>query len=210
MDDLTVIARGRPLSLSRDLTPVLRALDEDGYLILQNATQVEPVAPGSFDFLQRDIILNRAVKTILFSTQKEGYRITTCRPYKASDTCPELGRDEHWQRMASSHRLLGAMCYHLGGDINVGWKVRIRRNDDTEEIEIRAKGGDIFICHHWLLRSRPFLESRQTNEVYQIVISYLWTEYSQRGAPDPITGKKILEQFPDECCLIDRYVVWKA
>ena len=59
MDDLTVIARGRPLSLSRDLTPVLRALDEDGYLILQNATQVEPVAPGSFDFLQRDIILNR-------------------------------------------------------------------------------------------------------------------------------------------------------
>ena len=59
--------------------------------------------------------------------------------------------------MASTRGLVGAMCYHLGGDKNVVWKVRVNRSSkDGEEVEIQACGGDMFVTVY--LQGRGFVQ----------------------------------------------------
>ncbi|OCK76361.1 hypothetical protein K432DRAFT_385501 [Lepidopterella palustris CBS 459.81] len=212
--DIEVVKRGgQQLSLKGSLNEALRALNEDGCLVLKGATSVDPASLDSSDFIKREIVLNEAVRTILFSTRNDGFRITACLPYKASLNHEVLGRDQEWEKMASVEGLVGAMCYHLGGDRNVSWIVQVdgcsRGAATGKVVEVRANGGDIFMCHHWLLRSKPFLEKEPPTEVHAIVVSYLWTGYSERGALDRRTGDKILEQFGNNCSRSGKYVVWK-
>lgn len=200
----------RDLTLSKDIRQILDDLDSGGYVIIRGATNIESVAQGSLDYVRREVVFNETVRSVLFSARNDYFRITACRPFKADSTCEGLGRDPEWQKMASTRGLVGAMCYHLGGDKNVVWKVRVNRSSkDGEEVEIQACGGDIFLCQHWLLRSKPFLQTTRPRDTYQIVISYLWNGYSKRGGQDPLISNKLLESFPTECCVVDQHVVWK-
>ncbi|KAF2174567.1 hypothetical protein K469DRAFT_756361 [Zopfia rhizophila CBS 207.26] len=214
MDVGVVTYGGQQLSLGDSLGDALQALNKDGWIILKGATSVPSPSEtlGILDFVTEHTVQNKAVQTILFSARNDGFRIAACLPYIPILRSEGLGRDYEWEKMANQEGLMGAMCYHLGGDQNVSWVIHVdkcSRGADSANVEqLKAKGGDIFICQHWLRRSKPFLEKEPTSAVRAVAVSYIWTGYSERGVLDRPTGDKILKQFGNNYSRIGNYVVW--
>lgn len=215
--DIEVVKRGgQKLSLKANLGEALQALHEDGYLVLKGATRVESASPehlNTLDYVTREIVLNKAVRTILFSARNDDFLITACLPYQARLRSERTGRDQEWRRMASIKDLVGAWCFHFGGGQDVSWIIQVdgcpRGADSGKMAEVRANGGDIFICHHWLLRSNPYLEKQPIPEVHAIIVSYLWRGFSERGKINRRVGDKIQELAGDECSRSGDYIIWK-
>ncbi|XTI82918.1 hypothetical protein V2W45_1206382, partial [Cenococcum geophilum] len=68
--DIKVVKRGgQKLSLKMNFDKALQALYKDRCLVLKGAISVKPTLPeylASLDYVKRDIVLNKAVQTILF------------------------------------------------------------------------------------------------------------------------------------------------
>jgi hypothetical protein len=214
--DIEVVKRGgQKLSLKANLDEALQALYEDGCLVLKGATSVEPASPehlASLDYVKRDIVLNEAVRTILFSARNDDFFITACFPVR-SGRSERTGRDLEWQKMVSIKELVGAWCFHFGGDRDVSWIVQIdgspRGTNSGQMVEVRANGGDIFICHHWLLRSEPYLEKQPIPDVHAVVVSYLGKGFSGRGKINHQVGDKIEELAGNDCSRSGDHIIWK-
>jgi len=68
------------------------------------ATDLSPVESilstnkPSVDAVKKDIVLNNAVRAILFSARDDDFRITSYQAYKFGTTAGETGRDREWRR----------------------------------------------------------------------------------------------------------------
>ncbi|MCJ1231494.1 hypothetical protein MMC12_008171 [Toensbergia leucococca] len=97
---------GEKLSLKESLKEAVQALEEDGCLDLNGATNLTtfPVGITSTDSVTAEITLNKSVRTILFAARNEDFHISSYEAYKfgKKDVNLERGRG-----MAPVHGLVG-------------------------------------------------------------------------------------------------------
>lgn len=213
-----VTLSGKRLSLREDLQEAVRFLEEDGCLVLKGATDLSPLESilstnqGSLESVRKNIVLNDAVKALLFSARDDDFRITSYQVHKFNTKVGGTGRDGEWKEMAAYSGLVGASCTHLGGDPTVSWSIEVdtgSRGEPTgKTVNVEANGHDIFICSHWLTRSTPRLQSQHPAEEFSIIVTYLWKGFSDRGRMTLGLGTQILELAGNQCSRIGDYVLW--
>jgi hypothetical protein len=252
--DIEVLTlRGEKLSLKGDLDKVVDALKEDGCLLLRRATDLSAIAPilsnnqNSLAYVRRDIVLNKvnlavhlkvqtnslqAVKTILFASQNDDFRITGYMPYRFGVQRGSAGRDSMWERMAKDIGLVGACCTHLEGDENISWIIEVyedyRKKANDQIVTIRANGGDMyvapdlnrftflifesrFLCNTALQRWTPRLEKEPPAAAYAISVYYFRRGYPERVKmiSSPEVAKEILRLAGEDCFESDEHIIWK-
>lgn len=207
---------GHSLNLDNEAVGILQ---EQGGILLKQATSLETLDPilsqdlTSTTSVTRDVVFNKFIKSILFSTREDGFFITAYIPMRGDVRLTPSGRDEQWETMADSSDLAGLSCTHLGGDSTVAWLIEIDQGLKGEHTgittRVRANGGDIFVCAHWLERTIPRLEKKPPNQAFAIVIQYLSRSYRGRGRLWPATfTTKILEVAGQDCSKEGDYIVW--
>merc|ERR1712093_466872 len=102
-----VTLSGKRLSLREDLQEAVRFLEEDGCLVLKGATDLSPLESilstnqGSLESVRKNIVLNDAVKALLFSARDDDFRITSYQVHKFNTKVGEqvvMGNGRRWQR----------------------------------------------------------------------------------------------------------------
>ncbi|KAI9853847.1 MAG: hypothetical protein M1813_001793 [Trichoglossum hirsutum] len=212
------------ITIDRELIPlklrlkeVVLALEKDGCVVLKGATDLtaiesfteKPPLEGLLSSVEKNTVVNRTVEAILFSAEHYDFRITNYRPYLVmfGQGYKGMRRDREGELIGSTSGLVGVHCIHLGGDGEVLWNIDVDRGGET--VEIKANGGDIFICMAWLLYSVPRLEMELPNEAIMIVVSYLRDQFSDRGKILPALAEKIVELAREDCHYKDEYLIWR-
>jgi len=207
---------GEKLSLKESLKEAVRALEEDGCLVLKGATNLTAFPDGvtPIDSVRADIALNESVGAILFSARDDDLRISGYKAYRfgKKDVNLEINRGS-----ALVPGLIGISCTHLGGAGHVLWGIDVdkssRGKGSREMMEVMANGGDIFICYQWLIRSTPYLRAQPLTEALTIRVSYVWNEVSgpegRIGDALGALGKRILQVAGSNCYSQGELVIWK-
>ncbi|KAI9765767.1 MAG: hypothetical protein M1839_005393 [Geoglossum umbratile] len=213
------------ITLDKELIPlklrlkdVLLALEKDGCVVLKEATDLtaiksyteQPPLEGLLSSVEKDIV---TVEAILFSAERCDFRITNYRPYLVGQGFKGMGRDREGELIGSTSGLVGVSCIHLGGDSEVLWSIDVdggsRRGATGQSVEVKANGGDIFVCMAWLLYSVPRLETELPGKAIMIVVSYLQDQFSDRGKIIPALAEKIVNLAGEHCHYKDQYLVWR-
>ncbi|KAI9763387.1 MAG: hypothetical protein M1840_000579 [Geoglossum simile] len=218
------------ITLDKELIPlklrleeVVLALEKDGCVVLKEATDLTTIKSfteqspleGLLSSVEKDIVVNRTVEAILFSAEHYDFRITNYRPYLAvfGQGLKGMRRDREGELIGSTSGLVGVNCIHLGGDSEVLWSIDVdggsRQGATGQSVEVKANGGDIFICMAWLLYSVPRLEMELPGKAIMIVVSYLRDQFSDRGKIMPALAEKIVNLAGEHCHYKDQYLVWR-
>ena len=141
---------------------ILRALNEDGFVVLKNAARSINVAGATTDDIQGievwlesegDIHMLRLlnsqfVKAILNACQDRKFDVTHPERLQVSREHRKLGRDPLWEIYAEDPGIVAISCTYLGGEESTIWVVEIDRclreegTDNLESLEIN--GRDMF------------------------------------------------------------------
>jgi len=208
---------GESLSLRKNLKEAVEALDNDGCLLLKKATDLTTVesalssAISSPDAITKHIVLNEGVKALLFNAQPDDFHITSFKAYKAVSN-DIIGRDKDWKSLAEMTGLISVSCTHLGGDSSAEWLIKVDkgiRGEATGNMyTVKANGGDIFVCNHWLRRSLPRTQ-KSNSEAFFIITGYMRKDL-QRGKFYPKEMIDRVTQLGKDCTRSGDFAIWKG
>ncbi|KAH1422784.1 hypothetical protein KXW29_005989 [Aspergillus fumigatus] len=158
------------LSLEVSQKDVLEAIESDGWVILQRATDINSSERAKS---------NKYVAAILRSARDGKFEPSRPRhwPYPSLISAPML-RIPNWKSVSKEKELLAITCYHLGGAETVKWLWEYDKGlsgpetNDTQIVE--ARGRDIIICNGWLAQRFP----KPDEEMDMIMVQYRWTGFN--------------------------------
>lgn len=145
------------LSLKKNLSKTLQALERNECLLLKDATDVtniKHVLSSDMSFseaVKKKIILNeiklsrcfvramtnnvKFVKTILFSTRNNDFHIAVYETYTTDVQNEEMiERDSEWKEMTTTIELVETSCAHLWEDRDVSWIIKVDKGFREETI----------------------------------------------------------------------------
>ncbi|KAI9892561.1 MAG: hypothetical protein M1814_001250 [Vezdaea aestivalis] len=131
----------RLVNLSVAIDVVVEALAEGGWVLVKSATNIY-----LDDGMQRNLVLNEAVKAILFTAQRGSYSINSVQQAPVPHGRAP-GRDPNWIAIAIRRGIVAVVCYHLPGDRDNHYMIetddRGRYSDPGTSVKVDATGGDM-------------------------------------------------------------------
>ncbi|RHZ48775.1 hypothetical protein CDV55_101990 [Aspergillus turcosus] len=140
----TVKSSGRvslDLSLEISRKDVLEALESDGWVVFQRATDINSSERAR---------LNKYVAAILQSARDGKFEPSRPRhwPYPSLINAPIL-RIPNWKSVSKEKELLAITCYHLGGAESVKWfweyDTGLSGPETNETQVVEARGQDMYV-----------------------------------------------------------------
>ncbi|OJD18438.1 hypothetical protein AJ78_01558 [Emergomyces pasteurianus Ep9510] len=169
MDIKVLIKSNGILDLYRESSGVLRALINDGWIVLKDATDT--------DSIER-VMNNHCVDYLLAKVSPHFRRHP---PFLILDSRLEnspFQRSPQWEELADKkEEIIAVTAYHLSGKKDTAkwrWKYHTEDNEGDEPKPISVTGGDVILCNGWLARQCPTPEGKTD----LIVVNYARSDHS--------------------------------